>query len=153
MANWCSNTITFIGDETKVKHLIKGFEIMDERDLNKYPLLLENETMEKGFVGLYVDGSEQVAFETKWSPDPVYIIKIANLFGVDFELEYEELSEGLYGVFKYDYENKTLTDRCLQDIPEYSEDDSYFDELSKLLDAEEDVEVGFDLATCQYYSL
>jgi len=121
MANICSNTVTFIGDDKQLDKMMKCFEKTNEIRRNGNPgchfVLFEPSTPVRNFmfdIMLDINGDgECIYFQTKWNPDPIQIVRIARMFQLSFELEYEELGDNQYGVFKYDYEFDVLTDQCL----------------------------------------
>lgn len=119
MANWCSNNITFSGDEKSIHILEKLLQkTITVEDITGKGQLLH------GIDGPEIDGymfclvindttEEEISiqFESKWNPIPLEMVRIAKMFNLTFEYWYEESS--LHG--RYVYENNELTDQCLTD--------------------------------------
>jgi hypothetical protein len=117
MANICNNTLEFSGKE---KNIAKAYALM--HDLQKH-----NEEKQEGampsfsnhkkgcFFDLYVEDNCSIGYWTKWAPNELVVKDIADKCKVNFELQYEELGNGLFGKFFYDYKTKTLEDFCLID--------------------------------------
>ena len=101
MANWCQNTVTFEGPEDRLKTINKLFlkmvklQIATEKG-HIFPLFQNvNEDM-KYLFNIYLSDEEDpvggyIQFETKWSPDPMSFMLIANMFDVSFTYQAEEI--------------------------------------------------------------
>jgi hypothetical protein len=85
MANMCSNIVEVTGRKSSTF-------IMNVMEL--YVPDAEFERDERGYIRI-------IKFETKWSPMIVEFRKRANVYGVDFIYQYEEMGYGLYGEYVY----------------------------------------------------
>ncbi|MEA5402855.1 hypothetical protein VB776_08010 [Arcicella sp. DC2W] len=67
------------------------------------------------FFNLYWNEGDEGMFqyETKWSPNSKVLQSIADMFKVDFVLDYEEMGNLIYG--RASYQNGILDDVCLSD--------------------------------------
>lgn len=123
MPNWCSNNVTFIGDEKKIKNLMKAFEKSikhtEEGNGVRFILIPPDHTVQNWFFDLCINNEESISYETKWSPDPVHLVQAAKMFDVGFELDYSE-GTSVYGEFKYNPNEDVLYDRCLDSTDELS---------------------------------
>ncbi|MDM1039026.1 hypothetical protein [Myroides odoratimimus] len=128
MANWCSNTVVFEGNEETIQQIQQLFQTMKEmEEQTERGQLPDFITDENGgyFFNLYWNEGDigMFQYETKWSPNNEIVQKIAEYYQVDFVQDYEEISNLVYG--RATFSNKLLTDIYLE-----NEDfDSYqFDE-------------------------
>jgi hypothetical protein len=118
MANYCSNTVSFDGDDKQIERLIRAFNMSKEKTPNghgcKFILLPPNYKVQNWFIDLTIEDDERsMYYQTKWSPDPVQLLQACRMFSVSFVLSYEEGGLGLYGEFRYDHVTDELHDRCL----------------------------------------
>lgn len=103
MPNWCSNFVTFQGDEANIKRLRKALKKHKKEEegfilpcvkidkCNSNPYIFE----------LYDEESDTIQFETKWSPNIDAIHQIAKHYKLNYEHEYEEMGCLLYGKTVY----------------------------------------------------
>jgi len=120
MANYCSNSVTFEGDDKQIEKLIRAFNKSIEKTpphhAVKFILIPPNYIVQNWFFDLTIEEDEgTMYYQTKWSPDPVHLLQACRMFSVSFILSYEEGGNGLYGEFKYDHLTDELYDRCLSD--------------------------------------
>lgn len=96
MANWCSNYLTFSGENED--RALKLFEALAERgDREQRGVLPEFiEDPHRYMFDIGVDGGA-VYFESKWAPPIEEIKQIGEHLDVDFELEYSEFGSSIYG--------------------------------------------------------
>jgi len=109
MPNWCWNTVEFTGEEKNLNNLsklldktIKMQEITGngellfglEGSIDGYMFNINNVDSDEGWLNF--------SFESKWSPIPNDIVRIAELFNLQFTYEFEESGNGIYG--KYTFE-------------------------------------------------
>lgn len=118
MANWCSNTVVFEGNEETIQQIQQLFQTMKEKELRTEKGQLPNFiTDENGgyFFNLYWNEGDigMFQYETKWSPNIEIVQKIAEYYQVDFVQDYEEISNLVYG--KATFSDKLLTDIYLED--------------------------------------
>ncbi|MGG5511189.1 hypothetical protein ACPDHN_14690 [Myroides odoratimimus] len=118
MANWCSNTIVFEGNEEAIKQIEKLFQaIKSKEEQTKQGQLPEFITDENGgyFFNIYSNEDDTGVFqyETKWSPNIEVIQKIAEYYQVNFVQDYEEISNLVYG--RVTFTDNVRTDVFLED--------------------------------------
>lgn len=128
MANWCSNTIVFEGNEEAIKQIEKLFQAMKSKEeQTKQGQLPEFITDENGgyFFNIYSNEDDTGVFqyETKWSPNIEVIQKIAAYYQVNFVQDYEEISNLVYG--RVTFIDKLFTDVFLdnEDFEQYQFDE------------------------------
>jgi len=118
MPNWCSNYVTFSGEEKNIENLKKLIDktIEQEEKTCRGQLLfgLEGELDGYMFTLNNDDDDGSITFESRWSPIPQEMVRIAQLFDLTFEYEYQESGNNLYGCYTYDSEGY-LYDQYLQD--------------------------------------
>jgi hypothetical protein len=133
MANICTNTITFSGEDlSPIRNLIK--EIQQEQDNG-------NAWLPEGYKGDYyhwlfdidiTDYDEEIVIScwTKWSPPIEEMMYLCKQTNVNVNIHYEELGMGLYGVCYYDSKNDEFEDICLDDDEinriQYDEDNDIY---------------------------
>lgn len=134
MANWCWNSVEFSGKKENLQNLLKILNEMVDRskklDKGVVPILIE--PSEDGYYfylsiedhNLYENLEVEeyfiiIRYETKWNPNPENNKWIGLKFEVDFEYEYEESGNKMYGKYRFIhtdneedpiYEHKFLTD-------------------------------------------
>lgn len=118
MANWCSNTVVFEGNEEAIQQIQRLFQTMREKEeQTEKGQLPDFITDENGgyFFNLYWDEGDIGIFqyETKWSPNIEIVQNIAEYYHVDFVQDYEEMGNLVYG--RTTFSNKLLTDIYLED--------------------------------------
>jgi hypothetical protein len=117
MANWCSNTVEFIGEHSQFEQLRELFEAMAGKEKKErkgqLPDFVKNEA---GFLfeTRWEDGI--LYYETKWSPNIQTMIKVADHFKVGFRHSYSEPGNMVFGEASY-------TEGRLIDI--FLDDDDY----------------------------
>ncbi|RWY47381.1 DUF1281 family ferredoxin-like fold protein [Mucilaginibacter gilvus] len=129
MANWCSNSVEFIGEHSQFEQLTSLFQAMAKKEKKEergqLPTFVKEERGHL-FCIRWEDGI--LNYETKWAPNTNIIVQIADKFGVGFKLNYTEPGMEIFG-------ESTYTDGCLEDICldnddtsryEYNEDDSTY---------------------------
>ena len=100
MANWCSNHVTFSGDNVdKVDEMFT--KLMEEQADKGFGVRPDWEACEK-HSALYMFDIDKIddgsySFNTKWSPALNTIFLIGRRFKVAFEMEWDECGMGLYG--------------------------------------------------------
>ena len=118
MANWCSNTIVFEGNEEAIRQIQQLFQTMKEKEEQTgQGQLPDFVTDENGgyFFNIYWNEGDAGIFqyETKWSPNIDIVQKIAAYYQVNFVQDYEEISNLVYG--RVTFTDKLFTDRYLDD--------------------------------------
>ena len=109
MPNWCWNTVEFTGKQKNLENLNKllhkTVDIQEATGLGQILHSLEGAI--DGYM-FNIHGIElgdeylSMAFESRWSPIPNDMVRIAELFNLDFTYSYEESGMALYG--KYIFE-------------------------------------------------
>jgi hypothetical protein len=129
MANMCSNQLFFSGNEDALIE-VKGLfmEMMNkeiETNEGQKPIFLDKDS--RYFFDIVAEeDNEQISFESRWSPNVDEVLQIAKKHNIDFELSYQEISNGVYG--KAIFQKGELTTYDLEDTSEvdYNEDsDTY----------------------------
>ncbi len=118
MANWCSNTVVFEGNDKAIQQIRRLFQTMREKEeQTEKGQLPDFITDENGgyFFNLYWNEGDigMFQYETKWSPNIEIVQKIAEYYHVDFVQDYEEMGNLVYG--RATFSNKLLTDIYLED--------------------------------------
>ena len=133
MANWCSNSVAFEGNETALEQVKLEFIKMQIREnkenCGQLPEFILDKKRGYFFDILLEDGGCIFNYQTRWSPNTEVLTQIAERFNVDFILYYEEIGNQIYGVSVYS--NNELTEICLEeeDFEQYDyneETDTYF---------------------------
>lgn len=118
MANWCSNTVVFEGNPEAIEQIQQLFKSMAEKqqeeNCGQLPDFVEDSNGGY-FFDIYQndDVTGIFQYETKWSPNIEVVQAIAEYYQVDFELDYEEMSNCVYG--RTTFSDKLLTDIYLDD--------------------------------------
>ena len=133
MANWCSNSVAFEGNETALEQVKLEFRKMqireNEENCGQLPEFISDKNRGYFFDILLEDGGCIFNYQTRWSPNTEVLTQIAERFNVDFILYYEEIGNQIYGVTIYS--SSELTEICLEeeDFEQYDYDeetDTYF---------------------------
>ena len=133
MANWCSNSVAFEGNEIALEHVKLEFIKMqlreNEENCGQLPEFISDKKRGYFFDILLEDGDCIFNYQTRWSPNTEILLQIAEHYIVDFIYNYEEIGNQIYGVSVYS--NNELTEICLEeeDFEQYSyneETDTYF---------------------------
>jgi hypothetical protein len=129
MANWCSNTVVFTGEQSQIAQLKTLFTAMAEKEKaeakGQIPPFIEED---KDWLFEISWEFDTLNYETKWSPNIELIKQVALQFGVGFIHSYCETGNGIFG--EAVFENGDLADTFLEpsdfDQYEYNEDaDTY----------------------------
>jgi hypothetical protein len=120
MPNWCSNFVTFFGEETNMKKLNDSILEAIKRQEEKQEGVQLAEIIyddDKYMFDIYTNDDLSIPqeyltihYQTKWSPNDEYIQKVCWAFGVTAEHEYEELGCDLYGKLKFDKEGQLINE-------------------------------------------
>jgi hypothetical protein len=113
MPNWCYNYVSFSGKEEDLiklqevfSEMIKQEGITNEGQLPEFAKISEQLDLNRWFFQLNDNGDFGFTYETKWAPNTLNLVAIADLFNLEFESEYEEGGCLIYG--KAFYKNKIL---------------------------------------------
>lgn len=121
MANWCWNNIEFTGEEKNVENLYKLFQkTVDMQEKTEQAQILFG--LEGHIDGYMFDIGDinlencwlSLSFQSRWSPIPNDMVRIAELFDLQFNYDYEESGMGLHGkyTFKITDGEGTLYEQC-----------------------------------------
>lgn len=110
MANWCSNVVWFEANETTLEKIRDMFLQMAEMEKETKCGQLPTFIKEDGdwFFDIRWEEEDVLYYESRWSPNTEVVQQIAEHFGVDFTMEYEETGCLVYG-------KATFTDGILMD--------------------------------------
>lgn len=103
MCNYCSNTVEFRGEPTKLEKLKDLFMVLLENGRNEDKgQLPEFAQAEEGhFFELELYPFPVVVYETRWTPNIGVMLKIAEHFSLGFVYEYAEPMNGIRGEVHY----------------------------------------------------
>jgi hypothetical protein len=109
MPNWCWNNVEFTGEQKNVENLCKLLEktvdMQEKTGMGQLLFGLDGSIDGYMFDICNIDSDEgwvSLAFQSRWSPIPNDIVRIAELFNLQFTYDYEESGMGLFG--KYTFE-------------------------------------------------
>lgn len=118
MANICTNTITFSGEDlSPIRNL---FDEIKQENTDGYGWL------PKGYDGGYshylfdvdvTDHVDEIIIDcwTKWAPPIEEMMYLCKNTDIHVNIHYEEMGMGLYGKFYYDSKTNEFEDVCLDD--------------------------------------
>lgn len=118
MANICTNTITFSGEDlSPIRNLIQEIQEAEENNVGWLPEGYKGDYYHYLFDVDITDYDEEIVINcwTKWSPpidEMMYLCKQTN---VNVNIHYEEMGMGLYGVCGYNSSKDEFEDVCLDD--------------------------------------
>ena len=145
MANWCSNSVAFEGNEIALEQVRLEFRKMqireNEKNCGQLPEFISDKNRGYFFDILLEEGGCIFNYQTKWSPNTEVLTQIAERFNVDFILDYEEIGNQIYGVSVYS--NNELTEICLEE--EDFEQYSYNEETDTYSFEEENYESDYEI--------
>ena len=139
MPNWCCNTVEFRGDKKSIevvgRLLERTIEMADKTNEGQVLFGLEN-VIDGYMFNPYVNDEDEnyiiLIFESRWNPIPNDMVRIAEVFDLSFEYDYEESGNHIYG--KYLFNDGELTDQCPTEDELatclYKEEDDEDDEMS-----------------------
>ena len=143
MANWCSNSVAFEGNETALEQVKLEFIKMQIRENKENCGQLPEFILDKRgyFFDLIWEESDcTFSYQTKWSPNTEILKQIAERFKVDFVYHYEEIGNQIYGLAVYSDDELTEIDLEDEDFEQYyyqeESDTYYFEEENYESDAE-----------------
>ena len=138
MANWCSNSVAFEGNDTALEQVRLEFIKMQLRENKEsggqLPEFISDKNKGYFFDVSLESGGCNFNYQTRWSPNTEILLLIAEYYKVDFIYYYEEIGTQIYGVTVYS--NNELKEICLEeeDFEQYDyqeETDTYFFEEEK----------------------
>jgi len=120
MANWCSNTVEFIGEHSQIEGLEKLFRLIAEKEKEtNQGQLPPFGSFEKGWLFDVRWEGGILYYETKWSPNTEVITGIANHFKVGLSYSYSEPGNCVYGEAHYSNGDLTTVDLDWRDTDLY----------------------------------
>lgn len=144
MANWCFNTVTFTGEPDNVKKVVYQFLSLRLKELEtgngQLPDFIGKET--NYFFEISVK-SGVLTFITRWIAPVEIMVEIANHYAVDFEFDFEEIANGIYGKAFYKGGKATIFNLSAADFASYSFDEKagkylfeekYFDDNAEIFE-------------------
>lgn len=98
MPNWCFNSVRFSGEPENVKGVSKEFLtlVLKEKETGKGQLPDFINDGKLYFFEISVK-SAVVNFVTRWIPPVEIMVEIAEHYAVDFEFDFDEIANGIYG--------------------------------------------------------
>lgn len=117
MANYCSNTVVFEGTPQAIEQIQQLFRAMADKEnkegCGQLPDFIDGK-QEGYFFDLYFDEhTDVIDYQTRWSPNIEIVQAIAEHYDVEFQLDYEQMSDCVYG--RALFADKLLTDIYLED--------------------------------------
>ena len=145
MANWCSNSVAFEGNETALEQVKLEFVKMqlreNEENCGQLPEFVSDKKRGYFFDILLEDGDYIFNYQTRWSPNTEILLQIAEYFKVDFIHNYEEIGNQIYGVAVYS--NNELSEIYLEE--EDFEQYKYNEETDTYSFEEENYESDYEI--------
>jgi len=109
MANWCSNSVVFTGDEQKCKAIYDLFGDMEARQRQTGHYQLPDFAKDdKGVMSDIVIHDRGVSFETRWVPNLKLLMEIADFYDSGFVSKFNEMQTGVLGEARYEQGTLTL---------------------------------------------
>ena len=145
MANWCSNSVAFEGNETSLEQVKLEFKKMqnceNKENCGQLPEFVSDKNRGYFFDILLEDGDCIFNYQTRWSPNTEILLQIAEYFKVDFIHNYEEIGNQIYGVAVYS--NNELSEIYLEE--EDFEQYKYNEETDTYSFEEENYESDYEI--------
>jgi hypothetical protein len=113
MPNWCSNHVTFQGDEASLLKVMTLFREAEENQCEGkiqgfMPDFVEG-VKESYFFEIFCQDDNCISYETKWADNTDDLVEVVkHIGGVSFEVEYSESGCGVYGRDTYNHETQEL---------------------------------------------
>jgi len=118
MANICTNTITFSGEDlSPIRNLIQEIQEAEENNVGWLPEGYKGEYGHYLFDVDITDHDDEIVIScwTKWSPPIEEMMYLCKQTNVNVNIHYEEMGMGLYGVCGYNSSKDEFEDVCLDD--------------------------------------
>jgi hypothetical protein len=147
MANWCNNQIYFTGEESKVKEVKALFIEMQKTGIKtnqgQIPFFIK-EVVQDWFFDIYANqDDDQISYSTKWSANTEDCILIAKHYGLNFELNYQEAGNNIYGKSVYTAGNDEAANYDLSndyfEMYEFDEDNDIYKYEGEEYECEDDI--------------
>ena len=145
MANWCSNSVAFEGNDTALEQVRLEFLKMKLREnkesCGQLPEFISDKNKGYFFDVSLENGGCNFNYQTRWSPNTEILLLIAEYYKVDFIYYYEEIGNQIYGVTVYS--NNELKEICLEE--EDFEHYDYHEETDTYTFEEENYESDYEI--------
>ena len=145
MANWCSNSVAFEGNNTALEQVRLEFIKMQLREnkesCGQLPEFISDKNKGYFFDVSLENGGCNFNYQTRWSPNTEILLLIAEYYKVDFIYYYEEIGNQIYGVTVYS--NNELKEICLEE--EDFEQYDYHEETDTYTFEEENYESDYEI--------
>jgi hypothetical protein len=145
MANWCSNSVAFEGNNTALEQVRLEFIKMQLRENKEsggqLPEFISDKKKGYFFDVSLENGGCNFNYQTRWSPNTEILLLIAEYYKVDFIYYYEEIGNQIYGVTVYS--NNELKEICLEE--EDFEQYDYHEETDTYTFEEENYESDYEI--------
>lgn len=146
MANWAQNWLTFEGTPAKINKVHTAFKKMHKDELKtnegQLPSFMNNPEQDF-FFNICLDDFPTIYYETKWSPNVIDVVTIANHFKLNFEVSYEEKGSDVYGKAKFKFGDTEATHYDLDEedfnLYSYDEEDDIYTYESEDYECEDDI--------------
>jgi len=118
MANICTNTITFSGEDlSPIRNLIQEIQEAEENNVGWLPEGYKGDYYHYLFDVDITDNDDEIVIGcwTKWSPPIEEMMYLCKNTDIHVNIHYEEMGMGLYGKFYYDPKTNEFEDVCLDD--------------------------------------
>ena len=102
MANYCSNSVLFLGDPNTLNQIRKVFaQIESEQQRTNWYHLPDFVSGDKGHMLDISINDNWIYYESRWQPNLELLVQIAEHYRVDFISRFDEMSNGIYGEALY----------------------------------------------------
>jgi hypothetical protein len=98
MANYCSNSVLFLGDPNTVAEIRQVFaQIESEQQRTNRYHLPDFVSGDKGHMLDITFNEDWINYETRWQPNLDLLVQVADLYQAVFISRFDEMSNGIYG--------------------------------------------------------
>jgi len=98
MANYCSNSVLFLGELNTVNEIKKIFaQIESEQQRTNRYHLPDFVTGDKGYMLDICFNEDWINYESRWQPNLDLLVQFAERYQVDFISRFDEMTNGMYG--------------------------------------------------------
>ena len=111
MPNWCWNTVQFTGKQNNLENLNKllhkTVEMQEKTGMGQILHGIEGAIDGYMFDISDVDLGDEylsLSFQSRWAPIPNDIVRIAELFNLNFTYSYDESGMAMYGKYTFTYD-------------------------------------------------
>ena len=102
MANYCSNSVLFLGDAATVAEIKDVFaNIEREQQRTQHYHLPDFVTGDKGHMLDICFNEDWINYESRWQPNLDLLVQFAEHYKVDFINRFDEMTNGMYGEAVY----------------------------------------------------